>query len=56
MIRTLVYIWAGLALVGVLLIERKPKDSQNGSNLVDQSDFEEVEANPDSTVTTLKTA
>lgn len=40
MIRTLVYIWAGLALIGVLLVERKPDGAD--SAVLQQSDIETV--------------
>ena len=40
MIRTLVYIWAGLALIGVLLVERKPNGAD--SSVSQQSDSEDV--------------
>ena len=36
MIRTLVYIWAGLAFVGVLLISRKPQEEKKTEPLTDE--------------------
>ena len=59
MIRTLVYIWCGLAFIGILLISRKPKETEVLSNLGALGDQEEtenenlMEASPN--VATIKT-